>query len=144
MWSCSMAALQQQYTASSIGCLKHTSMLSLQARKLRSELAQLNLPADTLWVTSPLSRAIETLLLGCPTAHLLRQAPGGGAAAGSSVPSASTASTSTENSAAAPNGGSGQPPRIMVLPCISEKVSGCWHLACVRESGACLRLHTLA
>lgn len=109
--------------------LKHTSILSLQARKLRSELAQLNLPADTLWVTSPLSRAIETLLLGCPTAHLLRQAPGGGGAAGSSAPSASTASASTENSAAVPNGGSDQLPRIMVLPCISEKVGGCWGLA---------------
>lgn len=92
-----------------------TLLLPLQARKLRSELAQLNLPADTLWVTSPLSRAIETLMLGCPTAHLLR-APGGGA------PTGSTASGSTENSAAVPNGGSDQPLRVVVLPCISEKV----------------------
>lgn len=93
----------------------------LQARALRSELAQLNLPPDTLWVTSPLSRAIETLLLACPTAHLLRQAAGSSSASGASCSGAS-GSGSAENSAAAPNGGSERPPCVQVLPAISEKV----------------------
>lgn len=43
-----------------------------QARDLRTQLAKLVLPADTLWVTSPLQRAIQTLLLCCPVAHRLR------------------------------------------------------------------------
>jgi hypothetical protein len=33
---------------------------------LRERLAKLHLPADVLWVTSPLSRAIQTLLMACP------------------------------------------------------------------------------
>ena len=69
---------------------------ALQAIQLRKELAALDLPADTLWVTSPLQRAMQTLLLACPHAHLLQPA---GAA-----------------------GGGEQPPSVMVLQSITEKV----------------------
>jgi glucosyl-3-phosphoglycerate phosphatase len=37
-----------------------------QAMSLRQQLAALNLPLNTVWVTSPLSRAIETLMLARP------------------------------------------------------------------------------
>lgn len=36
-----------------------------QACELRNTLAALGLPADVCWVTSPLQRAIETLVLAC-------------------------------------------------------------------------------
>ncbi len=83
---------------------------SLQARALRHELAKLNLPPDTLWITSPLQRAMQTLLLACPHSHLL----GGGGGC--------TGSASAENSSALPNGGGGVAPRVAVLHTITEKV----------------------
>lgn len=86
-----------------------------QAIALRKELAKLNLPPDTLWLTSPLQRAMQTLLLACPTAHLL----GGGGA------SSSARDGDAENSSAAPNGSSERPPNVVVLPCITEKVCAC-------------------
>lgn len=38
----------------------------LQARLLRQQLHTMNLPDDALWVTSPLSRAMQTLMHACP------------------------------------------------------------------------------
>lgn len=43
--------------------------LPWQAAALRQQLAAMNLPPDVLWVTSPLSRAIQTLLFACPSLH---------------------------------------------------------------------------
>lgn len=37
-----------------------------QATSLRPQLRALNLPSDALWVSSPLTRALETFWLGCP------------------------------------------------------------------------------
>ena len=44
-----------------------------QARGLRRRLHEMALPPDTLWVTSPLTRAIETLLLACPSGSKLAE-----------------------------------------------------------------------
>lgn len=44
-----------------------TSKGRRQAASLRAQVASWNLPEDTVWITSPLSRAIETLLLARPT-----------------------------------------------------------------------------
>lgn len=90
----------------------------LQARALRQELAKLSLPPDTLWITSPLQRAMQTLLLACPHAHLLGEGSGGG----------HSASGSAENSSAVPNGGGGAAPKVAVLHTITEKV-GAMHAA---------------
>lgn len=38
----------------------------MQCKALRQQLDALNLPHDCLWVTSPLTRAIETFMHGCP------------------------------------------------------------------------------
>ncbi|KAL4427305.1 hypothetical protein ABPG77_003214 [Micractinium sp. CCAP 211/92] len=84
-----------------------------QARALRHELAKLNLPPDTLWITSPLQRAMQTLLLACPHPHLLGSAGG------------CTGSGSAENSSALPNGGGGAAPRVAVLHTITEKIITC-------------------
>lgn len=86
-----------------------------QARALRQELAKLSLPPDTLWITSPLQRAMQTLLLACPHAHLLGEGSGGG----------HSASGSAENSSAVPNGGGGAAPKVAVLHTITEKVITC-------------------
>jgi hypothetical protein len=83
-----------------------------QARALRQQLAALDLPPDTLWLTSPLQRAMQTLLLACPSGHLV-------------AGDAGAAESSLENSSAAPNGGTGQLPRVLVLPSIAEKVATC-------------------
>ena len=37
-----------------------------QASRLRSKLAEQKIPEEALWVTSPLTRAIDTLILACP------------------------------------------------------------------------------
>lgn len=39
---------------------------SVQASRLRSKLAEQKIPEEALWVTSPLTRAIDTLILACP------------------------------------------------------------------------------
>lgn len=87
-----------------------------QACALQKDLLELNLPADTLWLTSPLQRAMQTLLLGCPHSHLLGKGADGGA----------SGSGSLENSYLAPNcagsSGDGKAPAAMVLPCITEKL----------------------
>ncbi len=44
-------------------------MLYAQAIELRNQLAVMDLPQDVLWVTSPLTRAIQTLTLACPALH---------------------------------------------------------------------------
>ena len=38
----------------------------VQASRLRSKLAEQKIPEEALWVTSPLTRAIDTLILACP------------------------------------------------------------------------------
>jgi broad specificity phosphatase PhoE len=45
-----------------------------QARALRATISGWDLPDDTLWVTSPLTRAIQTMLLSCPDAGVQRGA----------------------------------------------------------------------
>lgn len=92
-----------------------------QARALRQQLAALDLPPDTLWLTSPLQRAMQTLLLACPTAHLLAQSGG--------CEGASAGDGSAENSSAAPNGGDEPAPKVIVLQSITEKVGCCQPLA---------------
>lgn len=47
------------------------SNLNLQAKSIRQDLLDLGLPSDCLWLTSPLSRAIETFMLACPYSDLL-------------------------------------------------------------------------
>lgn len=89
-------------------------LLILQACQLRAELAALNLPPNTLWLTSPLQRAMQTLLLACPSAHLLEKSGGG--------EGGSSSGSFQENSSAAPNGSGERPPRVMVLQSITEKV----------------------
>lgn len=39
---------------------------TVQASRLRSKLAEQKIPEEALWVTSPLTRAIDTLILACP------------------------------------------------------------------------------
>lgn len=51
-----------------------TALGRRQALKLRAKLETMALPQDVCWVTSPLSRAIETLLLACTG---LERPPGG-------------------------------------------------------------------
>ncbi|BDA47367.1 hypothetical protein COCOBI_10-2140 [Coccomyxa sp. Obi] len=50
---------------------KLTSKGRRQATELRTKLAALSKLDGALWVSSPLTRAIETLLLSCPKAHLI-------------------------------------------------------------------------
>lgn len=45
--------------------------LALQATRLRSKLVEQKIPEEALWVTSPLTRAIDTLILACPHPHRL-------------------------------------------------------------------------
>eukprot|EP00887_Chlorella_sp_A99_P005165 scaffold40.g5165.t1 len=104
-----------------------------QAAALRGQLAALGLPADTLWVTSPLQRAIQTLLLCCPVAHLLPPV-GAAAAAGASCSSEDAAPDSGSRDGAACSSGSGpgsgdgasssgaRPPVVCVRHEISERV----------------------
>ena len=47
--------------------------LLLQARKLKGQLQALKLGPKALWVSSPLSRAMQTMLLACPQAQALGQ-----------------------------------------------------------------------
>jgi hypothetical protein len=84
-----------------------------QALALRKKLAALKLPPDTLWVASPLQRALQTLLLACPAAHLLGK-------------DSNASCGGLENSAG--NGADSRghvPPNVMVLPSISEMVGWC-------------------
>ena len=39
---------------------------SVQASRLRSKLVEHKIPEEALWVTSPLTRAIDTFILACP------------------------------------------------------------------------------
>ena len=45
----------------------------VQARKLRGQLQAMKLGGKALWVSSPLARAMQTMLLGCPHSELLGQ-----------------------------------------------------------------------
>ncbi|KAK9807423.1 hypothetical protein WJX73_004631 [Symbiochloris irregularis] len=45
-----------------------------QSQRLKSQLAGMKLPQKVLWVTSPLSRAMQTMLLSCPKPDLLKGA----------------------------------------------------------------------
>ena len=40
----------------------------MQAQKLQESLAKLKISKDALWVCSPMTRAMETMMLGCPHA----------------------------------------------------------------------------
>lgn len=53
-----------------------------QATALRDQVARWNLPEDAVWVTSPLSRAIETMLLAFPGSHACGSGSGNGQASG--------------------------------------------------------------
>ena len=48
---------------------------AMQATKLRSRLVEQKIPDEALWVTSPLTRAIDTLILACPHPHRLGSPP---------------------------------------------------------------------
>ena len=43
----------------------------LQATKLRGQIVDLKIPEEALWVTSPLTRAIDTFIMACPQPHRL-------------------------------------------------------------------------
>ena len=43
----------------------------MQARKLRGQLQGMKLGPKALWVSSPLARALQTMLLACPQSELL-------------------------------------------------------------------------
>lgn len=45
--------------------------MALQSQRLRSQLAGLKLPRKVLWVASPLSRALQTMLAACPYPQVL-------------------------------------------------------------------------
>ncbi len=45
---------------------------ALQAINLRVKLERLAKLENAVWVTSPLTRAVETFLLSCPKGHLLK------------------------------------------------------------------------
>ena len=47
----------------------------MQATKLRNQLVEQKIPEEALWVTSPLTRAIDTLILACPQPHRLGAPP---------------------------------------------------------------------
>ena len=59
----------------SLGCCDdHTIVMCqriMQSQRLRTQLAGLKLPHKVLWVASPLSRAMQTMLLACPYPQLL-------------------------------------------------------------------------
>lgn len=44
-------------------------VMILQAEKLREKLLSMKISKDALWVSSPMTRALETMLIGCPQAH---------------------------------------------------------------------------
>lgn len=69
---------------------------------------------------------MQTLLLACPTAHLLDKAAAGSGGCGGG----------SENSSAAPNCGEERPPNVVVLHCITEKVC-CTDLAAAVYQQAC-------
>ena len=48
----------------------------MQARKLTGLLQSMKLGPKALWVSSPLARAIQTMVLACPHAELLGQNSG--------------------------------------------------------------------
>ena len=50
-------------------------LLLMQATKLRSKLVEQKIPEEALWVTSPLTRAIDTLILACPQPQRLGSPP---------------------------------------------------------------------
>lgn len=72
--------------------LLQTLVLPLQASRLRSKLAEQKIPEEALWVTSPLTRAIDTLILACPQPQRL----------GSPVPPLAEAGPSASNQAQLP------------------------------------------
>ncbi len=47
----------------------------MQATKLRGKLVEQKIPEEALWVTSPPTRAIDTLILACPQPHCLGAPP---------------------------------------------------------------------
>ena len=54
---------------------KIAAMSLLQAISLRAKLEKLAKLDGAVWVTSPLTRAMETFLLSCPKRHLLASGP---------------------------------------------------------------------
>ncbi len=52
-----------------------TMQSGMQATKLRNQLVEQKIPEEALWVTSPLTRAIDTLILACPQPHRLGPPP---------------------------------------------------------------------
>ena len=109
-----------------------------QALELRKQIASWKLPEDAVWVTSPLSRAIETMMLAFPkgqyhqqqqnspnensdSGHNFSFGGGGGGGSGSGVGSNNTIATTTHSSGAAQcwNEMYGN---VVVLPEISERV----------------------
>ncbi|DBB11435.1 hypothetical protein WJX82_007343 [Trebouxia sp. C0006] len=54
---------------------KLTAKGQSQATKLRNQLMEQKIPEEALWVTSPLTRAIDTLILACPQSHRLGPPP---------------------------------------------------------------------
>ncbi|KAL3141675.1 hypothetical protein ABBQ32_004365 [Trebouxia sp. C0010 RCD-2024] len=71
---------------------KLTAKGQSQASRLRSKLAEQKIPEEALWVTSPLTRAIDTLILACPQPQRL----------GSPVPPLAEAGPSASNQAQLP------------------------------------------
>lgn len=114
-YNAAMAAQGSSWADPQIYDAQLTERGKQQARVLRPQLAALGLPPDTLWLTSPLQRAMQTLLLACPHAHLLGSGDAGGSGS-------SGGSSNAENSSAAPNGAGPQPPNVVVLHTITEKV----------------------
>ena len=49
-------------------------ILCVQSQRLKMQLAGMKLPQKVLWVVSPLSRAMQTMLLSCPKPDLLKGA----------------------------------------------------------------------
>ena len=117
-------------------------MACTQAAALRKELAALGLPPDTLWVTSPLQRAMQTLLLALPCGqlgHSVGSSSGGGGGCGGAA-HGGDGGEGRENSSAVPNGGGGSSgggsgggggaPEVVVLHTITEKVGRAAALQC--------------
>lgn len=95
-----------------------------QAAALQAKFASLGVPHhEVLWVTSPLTRAIQTLLLACPVSHLFGDGEnrcGGGV--GTMITGGGGSMHHHQLQGQQHQGSSSIAPIVHVLPCLTEKV----------------------
>jgi broad specificity phosphatase PhoE len=99
-----------------------------QAAALQAKFASLGVPHhEVLWVTSPLTRAIQTLLLACPVSHMFGNGENGcGGGVGSTIMGSGNSIHNhhqpQQQQRQQQEGSSSIAPIAHVLPCLTEKV----------------------